>query len=98
MKDFIKRYLGITDIEDILSNKLNSLSNDIDNYLVETKKLRGQVETAMVGLGLLLAKLDPILAVSEHDPVRKAESDRLGKEVINRLRAENAARHHQTGD
>lgn len=40
------------------------------------------------GMGRILAKLDPAFAQDPHDPKVKAESDRLGEEVIRRLKSE----------
>jgi hypothetical protein len=68
------------------------MSQRID-FVLLSKEIRVQNDA----IGKLLVQIQPLLAVDELDPTRKAESDRLGEEVINRLRAEDLARQHTLG-
>lgn len=83
----IRDYLGINDLFDglaadrDLSDAVRSLSSDI-------YKLAIQVQAQQLGIGRIIAKLDPAYGGPEIDPTRRAESDKLGKQVIERLAAE----------
>lgn len=95
MKQWIRNYLGVDNLE----MHLNELRLEIGRIdLSEIRKLRNQVEPTLIGIGRIIAKLDANYGRSEFDPECIAESNRLGKEAINRLVAENLARHHQFGD
>ena len=51
------------------------------------------------GLAMIIAKLNPLFHIPEDDPRRKADSDKIGDEVIKKLEAEfKAQRQHQGGE
>ena len=79
----------------IACNEVSALRDELHN---EMGKLQHQINILLPGLGRVIAKLDPMYGKSEHDPARKAESDRLGEEIIKRLIADNAARKHTLGE
>jgi hypothetical protein len=79
--------------EDILNKQLSTQEHVIGRILL-------QVNAITPGLGRVIAKLDTQFGRAEIDPARKAESDKLGEEVIKRLEAEAKARapHNLTQD
>jgi hypothetical protein len=90
-QDSIRTWRRIYDIQqDInqLKNEFSRHSNVITSKLTEESKITNLI------LARLVAKLDPLYAKSEDDPVRKAASDKLSDEVIAKLRAEHAVRDH----
>lgn len=94
IKQWLRRFLGTDD----LANKVSSLYDNIERQTNEVKKMRGQLTPMLEALGKILVRLDPILAQSEFDEKRKAESDKLGREAIDRLIAEDKARRHCFGE
>jgi len=48
-------------------------------------------------MGRLIAKLDPHYAKDEQDPTRKAESDKIGDDVIKKLTSEHIIRNRVGG-
>ena len=57
-----------------------------------------RLEAIEPALGRIIAKLDPRFSTDEIDADRKADSDALGRIVIAKLLAEDAARRHTTGE
>lgn len=101
MKQWIRRYLGLDDLQTSVETSSSRTQDMLIINSIETKRLINRVEPVMIGIERIISKLDPMFAQSENpldNPNRKAESDRLGKEAIDRLLAENAARHHSHGD
>jgi len=84
MRNWIRRWLGIEELR--------------LNLFYVRKEIQKDYRVTQQALGRIVAKLDPDYNKSESDPSRKAESDRLGEEVIKRLEAEDWARRHTTGE
>jgi hypothetical protein len=61
------------------------------------KHMDAKLDITNQGVGHLIAKIDPHMARSEHDPKVKSESDKIGEDVIARLRGEQLARQHTEG-
>jgi len=95
MKHLIQRWLGI---EQLARDNMELISQ-----LVELKHklttLQGQIVASNMGMGRILAKLDPMYSVAYDDPERKAASDKLSKEIIQKLFVEQVISNRmQTGD
>lgn len=60
--------------------------------LKEQRRVLDSVEALTLAVGRIIALKEPYFGVSEDDPARKAESDRLGEAVIKRIKDEAAAR------
>ena len=87
MKKWIRQYLGIAEVQqdqDLLNLRLRGV-------LTELAAIKGQAIASNRGMGRLLAKLDPLFGVDELDPERKADSDRIGQDIIRKLIAEHVA-------
>lgn len=84
----IRRWLGLDMIEYWNAN-IGDLANQV-------KLLTEQVRLS----NMIIARLavDPNFTRDELDPAKRAESDRLADETIRRLRGEDLARRHTTGD
>jgi hypothetical protein len=94
MKRWIRQWLGITEIQEDQGMLNKRLKHIIDNQYIAL-----QHSDAMAsGVARLIAKLDPMYAKPEIDPDRKAESDRLGEEVIKKLNAGQQARDYIEGE
>lgn len=105
---FLRRLLGLDLDLEFLIRKLNYESNERDHDMVELreriKEINSNVRVMNQALGRVIAKIDPMFTKPETPPEmtseqrnkewedRKAESDRLGEEAINRLFAEQEAR------
>jgi hypothetical protein len=88
MKEWIRNWLGITDIvnnQQMLFNEHAQLHNKVD-------KANKTLNAIGPGLGRVIAKLDANYAKDELDPDKRAESDRIGEEALRRLAGEAAAR------
>ncbi len=95
MKARIRNWLGLAEDRKFLSDQIAADFMALHNELYE---LRKTVSSSLTAQARLIAKLEPNFAKSEFDPDRKAESDRLGEKVINRIKAEDWARKHTTGE
>lgn len=84
----IRTWLGIEEIRQDAAAIEFSIT-ELRNHQINMQRTLNAIGP---GLGRVIAKLDPIVAVSEFDPERKAESDRIGEEVLKRLEAEAKAR------
>ena len=93
MKDFIRRWFGIAKLQDLLYN----LIRDQEDLNTELLRVNGELRIHNAELGRIIAKLDPMYGIDELDPVRKAQSDALGKRVIDQLEGEDWARQHAEG-
>lgn len=83
----IRNWLGITQTHDSLGymdNKLMQMQREI----AELKRMKEHITIHNRALARFIGKLDPLFASNEFDPRRKAESDRIGDEVMRRLIAE----------
>lgn len=99
MKAAIQRWLGVTS----LNNNITNLSTEIES-LAEIQRaqarivarsiddLEKQARPLLVALARMIAQKDKYFALDELDPQRRAESDKIGSQVIKRLQAEDAAR------
>lgn len=84
MKQAIRRWLGIEE----LHTKVDEYSKFIGLTNVNIGSIRNQLEVTNEALGRIIAKLDPMFAIPEDDPARRAESDRIGREAIRKMAAE----------
>jgi hypothetical protein len=87
MRKRIQRYLGIEELIeglDVLSVQFRQLSSKL-------AAIHDRLSVTDRALGRIIAKLDPTFADSEFDPARKAESDRIGAEVMRKLIGEHLA-------
>lgn len=78
----------IAELEKANSNLNRRLQEWEDSAFSSLKKHTNQLALTNRALGRIIAKLDPMYGASEHDPVRKANSDAIGDEVIKRLQGE----------
>lgn len=87
MKNWIRRFLGI---DELITNQhlLDARTASMQLRLNTLSKIEGQIIAANRGMGRLISKLDPMYGRDELDPARKAESDKLGEEIIRKLIAE----------
>lgn len=94
MKEWIRNWLGLTEMFDREVSIIMRLQKIHDMSEASLKEVR------ILGpsLGRIIAKLDPQYGKSEFDPIRKDESQALAEDIIKRLRAEDAARRHTTGE
>lgn len=60
--------------------------------------LRQELRGISLALGRIVALLDPMFAIPEDHPLRRADSDRLAETVIKKLLAEDAARRATGGE
>ncbi len=97
MTNFIQRWLGIdvilAHLHDIRDNRLE----DNRRLNSELATIKSQVGASNSGMGRLIAKLDPHYAKDEQDPTRKAESDKIGDDVIKKLTSEHIIRNRVGG-
>lgn len=84
----IRRWLGITEIQEDQSAIMDRLHN-LNNELV---RLQQSMKAIGHGLGRIIAKIDANYAKNEFDPAKRAESNKIGEEVLKRLNAEAKAR------
>lgn len=56
-----------------------------------------RIKSLCLGIGRLIGKLEPLYGIPEDSPERRAASDKLGQDIINRLQAEHKAANHSTG-
>lgn len=93
MKDRIRRWLGIEQLYIELTS--------IQGPLVLQQRLTAEANTKLSaigpGLGRVIAKLDPMFGRDELDPTRKAESDKLGSDVMKHLTGDYLARQAMEG-
>jgi len=61
---------------------------ELANLRTAVAKLEEANRVLLSGLGRVIAKIDPYYGMSEFDPERKAESNRIGDMVIKRLKGE----------
>lgn len=92
IKNWLREYLGIAEVgrrlystELLLTRMSAELGRRQDAH---SEMLRVQCQA----LGRIITRIDPQYGRDETDPQRRAESDALGKEVIEKLWAEDAAR------
>ncbi len=92
IRQAIRRYLGITEIQEDQSMILRAVTTNIDSL----RKRLGTTESVMriyvSGIGRVIAVLDPNFGIPEDDPRRKADSDRMGNDIIKKLKAEDEIR------
>lgn len=89
MKRIIRRWLGLDRLATIEA-QLSTAQAQIATLGAVITNLRTAVEVQNLAAGRIIAKLDPAFVTPHDDPARKAESDRLGEEVIRRIKAEHA--------
>lgn len=93
MKERIRQWLGLDDI----TSRLSSIQCKLEGHSLLLNSTCDSVRAFGPGLGRILAKLDPMVSKSEFDPQRKEDSDKLGEDIIKRLKAEQEARDAMTG-
>jgi hypothetical protein len=69
--------------------------NELERRLDTIQSMIGVNNSAVARM---IASLDPMYRKSELSPERKAKSDQIGKEILHRLWAEDAARKHSLGE
>ena len=90
MFDWLKRQLGVYELlSEIAATKRAAL--EIRELGRDLHDARLKLDIQSRAMGRIISKLDPIYRISEHDPARKAESDKIADEVIAKLYAEHAA-------
>lgn len=99
IRERIREWLGL---DQLLWNIQDMRENDLVRHK-QLNRIEAQLSTITPGLGRVIAKLDARFAEDESNasPERKAESDKIGAEVIKRLEAEALARapyNHDLGD
>lgn len=94
MRNIIRRWLGL----DVIESDLIYLINDLRGKQPTLEAILKETRATNAGCGRLIAKLDSQYGKSEFDPAREAESQALAEDVIKRLKAEDAARKHTTGE
>ena len=90
MKNLIRTWLGLDKIQGrqlINAKTLNQIEKNQAAHLRQLKIL-------YTGIGRIIAKIDPEYSRDELDPKRKAESDKIGEQVMNKLIGEHLARQH----
>lgn len=88
MKRWLRQYLGIDEIQEdqhMIARCLTEISVNQTSHLRQLKILYS-------GIGRIIAKVDPEYSRDELDPERKAESDKIGASVTNKLIGEHLAR------
>jgi|HubBroStandDraft_2_1064218.scaffolds.fasta_scaffold166512_2 hypothetical protein len=88
LRTLIRKWLGI---ENVLV-KLISISIEQQMLHTELRRVHMNIITHHDALGRIIAKLDPLYGVDEQDPARRAESDRISRQAMERLEAEAKAR------
>lgn len=83
-RDWIRRWLGI----DGLRYEIGEVQRGIKNLAIANR----------LGIGQIIAKIDPMFGKPEIDADRKAESDKLSQEAIARILADDMARKHTLGE
>lgn len=94
MKKFIRRWLGIQQLQE----SLEQVSFSVGYALVRESLLRERVDTFLWANARIIAKIDPNYDTPETDPERRKQSDELGAKIIEKLKAEAAAAKHTTGE
>jgi hypothetical protein len=87
MKKWIWKLLGL----DLLQANNTSLLNQVNH-------LRRDLQSANMGIGRILAKIDPLYGTPEDDPSRRTASNQLAEDTIKRLKGEDQARKAMTGE
>ena len=80
----IQDFLGTQD----LSVLIRRTGIELADLRTAVAKLEEANRVLLSGLGRVIAKIDPYYGMSEFDPERKAESNKIGDMVIKRLRGE----------
>lgn len=92
LRIWLQNYLGIYDIHDSIENMRN-------HFLAETKRRDEQIRPLLAAFGRIIAKQDPYFGRHETDDIeRRRESDALGEQVIEKLKAEDKAQRHTLGE
>lgn len=101
MKNWLRKWLGTSDLQDAIDNLTRhsiNLQADIRSLDSRISILNGNVPVHNNAIARLIAKLDPLYGIPEDDPERKAASDKLSAQIINKLYADHAASNKLTGD
>ena len=87
MFNYLRHKLGLDKIQEAIIGQ----SYDILNIHNQLRQLRSEKAVDTLAIGRLIAILNPIFAVDEADPKRKAASDEIGNRIIARIKVEYAA-------
>jgi hypothetical protein len=98
MRRLLRKLLGLDADLRALSSDHAQIINTQMRVEASLFSARKELRVATEALGKILSALQPMFARSEFDPERRAESDKLGQEVIERLIAEDWARKHTPGE
>jgi hypothetical protein len=88
VKTLIRRWLGL----DELDRSINIAIQLLMAQRQTTDQIQAQYRVISEGMGIIVAKLEPLLGVREDDPDRVAASKSLGEDVMARLAAEQKIR------
>lgn len=83
----VRQWLGI---DAAISHAYNA-SMIADTNARELKALCSSISVHNLALARIITKLDPMYGKDELDPQRRADSNRIADEVLNRIRTENTA-------
>lgn len=81
---------------DKIHDKDLTIASLIDDIRYQ-RELLNRLEPLLNGVARIIATHDPTFGKDELDPQLKAKSDAIAKPIINRLKADAAARRHQEG-
>ena len=96
IRNAIRRWLGLHDLDITIEGEFDAMRVRHIRQMAELEALALQIKINNVALARLVNKIDPLYAMPEDDPARRAESDRLAEETIRRLRGEVLASNRKT--
>lgn len=88
MFEWLRRKLGLEADANRLKGFRNEIWDDYKTLKAETNLLHTSLQVQSVIIARLVAKVDPQYLRDPFDPTYHAESDRIGEEVIAKIRAE----------
>lgn len=81
---FLRKLLGTDSIE----KELQAVRNELASTAARLHGLTIKTAAIGTGVGRIIAKIDPVYGQDELDPARMTESDRIGKQIIEKLTGE----------
>jgi len=93
----IQKWLGI----ELIYNQVNDLQNyiiGVRGELASLKMLKTEIAVHNKALARMIAKLDPVFGRDELSPKRKAESDKIADDIMNKLLSEHIIAKQAGGD
>lgn len=95
--NWIQKWLGVTALREDIQD-LTILIQGQNRRLDEVLQMRAMLMAHNTGLGRIITKLDPRFGQDELSPECKAESDKLGNDVMNKLLSEHIIAKRTGGD